>query len=84
MLSLNIFLFLCIYSAYCSHIKTSVFKYNTRYCISLPHYLAKSIPPVSTNIQGSQIVDPSTIPYVIPDYIFKKVFPQNLPTKKYR
>ncbi len=67
-------------------------RYNTRYCISRPHYLNFLGPmhqkwPESTSKKVADIPpeeDPANIPYEIPRGMFRKVFSHNLPSKKFR
>ena len=49
-------------------------KYNTRYAISKPHYMAKTIPA----IYFKEEVLPD---YEIPKWVYKKVFKFNKPNK---
>lgn len=56
----------------------NIMGYNTRYCISKPHYLS---------ITGPLHSKPENFPklkksYKIPQYIYTKVFSDNLPYKK--
>ena len=69
-------------------------RYNTRYCISRPHYLnflgpmhQKWPEPTGNNNKErvvSPLEDPANIPYEIPRETFRKVFSHNLPSKKFR
>ena len=67
-------------------------RYNTRYCISKPHYLnffgpihQKWPEPTSDKVKNiPSKEDPVNIPYEIPRETFKKVFSHNLPSKKFR
>ena len=56
-------------------------KYNTRYCISIPHYL-NIMGPMHQDYNVKTKQDITDVPYEIPKYIYKTVFSQNLSSKK--
>lgn len=78
----------------CQSTTISPLRYNTRYCISRPHYLSfmgpmhQKWPEPSSNKNNELFVssqqDPTNIPYEIPKETFRKVFSHNLPSKKFR
>ena len=67
-------------------------RYNSRYCISRPHYLNFMGPmhqkwpePITTkNNDKDDENENINIPYDIPNEIFKNVFSHNLHSKKFR
>lgn len=55
-----------------------ILKYNTRYCISKPHYLSLTGPLHSSPSKESS---KEKIDYFIPKWVYKKVFKFNRPNK---
>ena len=52
-----------------------IMKYNTRYCISKPHYLS-IMGPLHSSPKDIPRIDES---YVIPKEVYKKIFKENIP-----
>ena len=89
-----LFIVAFLLASLCQSTILSPLLYNTRYCISRPHYLSFMGPmhqkwPEPTdnkNKEGvvSSLKDPANIPYEIPRETFQNVFSHNLPSKKFR
>ena len=75
---INMLYFLCIVFLSLA-LSCRILKYNTKYCISKPHYLSLTGP---LHMAPSKKSIPEYNDYEIPRWIEKKVFPQNIPPNK--